>query len=89
MPRPDVIPMPMNSTSLHATECRPLPDGGLRCEPVVSQWERVVIWCVVAFLVLLILAYLWLEFDRWWQRRKTEAMFRRWRMQRTDREKLP
>lgn len=80
---------PLNTGSCHATECHPLPDGGMRCEPVMSHWEHLFIWCAAGVVTLVLLAYLWMELVDWRQRKKTEAMFRRWRMERTDKETLP
>lgn len=75
---------PLNTGSWHATECHPLPDGGMRCEPVISHWEHIFIWCVAGIVALVLLAYLWMEIVDWRQRKKTKAMFRRWRINRDD-----
>jgi hypothetical protein len=75
---------PVQTGNWSATECHPLPDGGMRCEPVVSEWQKGFAVIALIILGLMLLWLTWESFQTWKQEQKLKAMFKRWRMRSTN-----
>lgn len=81
------MPMPVYTDGLHATECHPLPDGGMRCDPVPTPAGRGFAALVIIALILAVGYVLFDHLREWIANRKIKEMLGRWRMKSTDREK--